>query len=120
MPSIVRIAAPVARHEEDRRNRGRFRRTAALSAGLAALTIPAAAFAQAENVPYGADAIADEDAAGGEAIVVTASRRRDEAVQDVPIALTVISGAHYFIVARWRLFSGTAGKKASPDAVSEP
>ena len=38
----------------------------------------------------------------------------------IALALTVISGAHYFIVARWRLFSGTAGKKASPDAVSEP
>ncbi len=37
----------------------------------------------------------------------------------IALALTVISGAHYFIVARWRLFSGTA-KKASPDAVSEP
>jgi CDP-diacylglycerol--glycerol-3-phosphate 3-phosphatidyltransferase len=38
----------------------------------------------------------------------------------IALALTVISGAHYFIVARWRLFSGTARKKASPDAVSEP
>ena len=46
-----------------------------------------------------------------------------EAIEDtllwIALALTVISGAHYFIVARWRLFSGT-GKKASPDAVSEP
>ena len=38
----------------------------------------------------------------------------------IAVALTVISGAHYFIVARWRLFSGTAGKKASPETVREP
>ena len=37
----------------------------------------------------------------------------------IALVLTVLSGAHYFIVARWRLFSGAA-KKANPDAVSEP
>ena len=37
----------------------------------------------------------------------------------IALVLTVISGAHYFIVAAGGCF-GTAGKKASPDAVSEP
>ena len=37
----------------------------------------------------------------------------------IALALTVLSGAHYFIVARWRLFRGAAAK-ANPDTVSEP
>ena len=43
----------------------------------------------------------------------------EDTLLGIALALTVLSGAHYFIVARWRLFRGTAAK-ASPDAVSEP
>ena len=45
-----------------------------------------------------------------------------ESVQDVllgiALVLTVLSGAHYFLIARWRLFSGKA--TVAPDAVEEP
>ncbi len=34
------------------------------------------------------------------------------------LVLTVLSGAHYFLVARWRLFTGKA--MSHPDAISEP
>lgn len=36
----------------------------------------------------------------------------------IAIVLTVLSGVHYFLVARWRIFAGKA--TVSPDAVEEP
>jgi CDP-diacylglycerol--glycerol-3-phosphate 3-phosphatidyltransferase len=36
----------------------------------------------------------------------------------IALVLTVLSGAHYFLIARWRLFSGKA--TVTPDAVEEP
>ena len=36
----------------------------------------------------------------------------------IALVLTVLSGAHYFLVARWRLFSGKA--MSHPDSISEP
>ena len=36
----------------------------------------------------------------------------------IALVLTVLSGVHYFLIARWRLFSGKA--TVSADALEEP
>jgi CDP-diacylglycerol---glycerol-3-phosphate 3-phosphatidyltransferase len=42
----------------------------------------------------------------------------EDVLLGIALVLTVLSGAHYFLIARWRLFSGKA--MVSPDAVEEP
>lgn len=70
------------------------RHKAAFFAGSAFLALPAAAHAESD-IDTAADAstslstFAESDLS--DAIVVTASRRRDENSQDVPIALSVVS-----------------------------
>jgi CDP-diacylglycerol--glycerol-3-phosphate 3-phosphatidyltransferase len=41
-----------------------------------------------------------------------------DAFLGIALVMTVLSGAHYFLVARWRLFSGKA--MSHPDSISEP
>lgn len=72
--------------------RHRFRRAILLSAGLAALAAPATAYGQIVP-PVATDALGADSADSGDVIIVTASRRRDEAAQDVPIALSIVTGA---------------------------
>jgi iron complex outermembrane receptor protein len=78
----------------------RFRASLVVGASLFALAgLSFAAPASAEEAEDGAPALAAEDepaatfadAGEGPAIVVTASRRRDENAQDVPIALSVVT-----------------------------
>ncbi len=60
---------------------------------LGALIVASPVLAQ-EAAPAPVDAPAEaEDAGGNSAIVVTASRRRDENVQDIPLAISVVSAA---------------------------
>jgi len=62
---------------------------------IGALVVSLPALAQ-DIAPVPADAPAEaaaEDAGGNESIVVTASRRRDENVQDIPLAVSVVSAA---------------------------
>ena len=62
------------------------------SAAGAALVLAPTAFAQ--EVPQAApDEAAATSADGGEAIVVTGSRRREEKVQDIPLAISVVNAA---------------------------
>jgi len=42
----------------------------------------------------------------------------EDVLLGIALVLTVLSGAHYFLVARWRLFSGKG--TVSPDAIEEP
>jgi len=42
----------------------------------------------------------------------------EDVLLGIALVLTVLSGAHYFLVARWRLFSSKA--TVSPDAIEEP
>jgi CDP-diacylglycerol--glycerol-3-phosphate 3-phosphatidyltransferase len=42
----------------------------------------------------------------------------EDVLLGIALVLTVLSGAHYFLIARWRLFSRKA--TVSPDAVEEP
>jgi CDP-diacylglycerol--glycerol-3-phosphate 3-phosphatidyltransferase len=42
----------------------------------------------------------------------------EDVLLGIALVLTVLSGAHYFLVARWRLFSTKA--TVSPDAIEEP
>jgi len=72
--------------------RHRFRHAILLSAGLAALAVPATAHGQIVP-PVATDALGPVSADSGDVIIVTASRRRDEAAQDVPIALSIVTGA---------------------------
>lgn len=93
MSSFIHIAGSTARHDEASNGRSRIRRAILLGAGISALATPTAAFAQLEPPPEIAPEAAETSADGGDVIIVTASRRRDEAVQDVPIALTIVSAA---------------------------
>ena len=68
-----------------------FRHLILTSSGLASLAV--ALPARAEEVSDAAEAEVAADAAGNAPIVVTASRRRDEKAQDVPIALSIVSAA---------------------------
>jgi iron complex outermembrane receptor protein len=63
------------------------------AAAALALTAPArAAEDQAAPAPA-ADSIAPDAGADGETIIVTGSRRREENVQDIPLAVSVVSAA---------------------------
>ncbi|GEO01140.1 TonB-dependent receptor [Novosphingobium sediminis] len=63
------------------------------SAAGAALSLSPAAFAQEAAPAPAPDEAAATSADGVEAIVVTGSRRRDEKVQDIPVAVSVVSAA---------------------------
>lgn len=69
-------------------------RSACLLASVATLAISSAAFAQTAPVaaPQAADANVDAQQASGLSDIVVTARKRSESVQDVPIALTAVSG----------------------------
>lgn len=80
--------------------------------------------AAAEDVIMSADKLGKAKAfSQNVALAVIMLNRVPSAVEDVllniALALTVLSGIHYFMVARWRLFSGGRGK-APADAIGEP
>ena len=64
-----------------------------VSAAGAALAFASIAFAQEAPQAAPADDAAIGSADGGEAIVVTGSRRREEKVQDIPLAISVVNAA---------------------------
>ncbi|MCX7283187.1 MAG: hypothetical protein NTX28_03945 [Novosphingobium sp.] len=64
---------------------------AALTGATPAVAAEMAVAAEPLGQPLAPPAPDEASAEGGEAIVVTASRRRDEDVQDVPVAISVIS-----------------------------
>lgn len=95
MSSVIRTAVPSAPHHKAGDSRRVIRHAVLLGAGLAALTAPSIAFADTDareisSLPLEAEA--DRANADG-VIIVTASRRRNEAAQDVPIALSIVTAA---------------------------
>ncbi|MCH7627601.1 MAG: TonB-dependent receptor [Proteobacteria bacterium] len=68
--------------------------SAALFASVSALALLATpAFAAEDQAAPADSAVAPADSADGETIIVTGSRRREENVQDIPLAVSVVSAA---------------------------
>lgn len=94
MSSYPFHATSIATREEGRKFNA-LRTAIILGAGLSALASATAyaETAETEAAAEAAESYSEDASASDNAIIVTASRRRDEDVQSVPIALSVISSA---------------------------